>query len=321
MNGYQVLSKLLRVDSESREEALKLYRVHFPCSFSRGTQGEGAMSSGTLYFNPEYDFLHLSPEWRLKETMVEFLYHLKTIHDHRHIGLLNLAVELNDLTANDLYMFQPSDLSPLAKEAVVETLVQLREVFFISMVRAGRQKYGLMSGMDASHTFLNRSFPIMAMSPTFERLRRDPRPIAHDLKRVYTGMSDRRQMLDLWRRLLTIFHVSPLYIEYRFLLTFDPTILIDPISDRRSGRRWLRREDDRWRRNEDWPLLSGCKKAPVEDLDMVVRPVFGFWLFPLNALGPFSEKGLSDEGRYQPLREQLSNMTEHWPELALSDLS
>ena len=77
VDGYQVLSKLLRVNSESREAALGFYRVHLPCILKRGSIFEETKAPGFLYFNPEYDFLHISPEPPVKDTLVNFLYHLK----------------------------------------------------------------------------------------------------------------------------------------------------------------------------------------------------------------------------------------------------
>src|SRR5947207_4121001 len=74
VDGCQVLSKLLRVTSESREEALKFYRVHLPCRFTGGPTGEGTTCPGTLHFNPEYDFLRIIPGYPVKDTLVDFLY-------------------------------------------------------------------------------------------------------------------------------------------------------------------------------------------------------------------------------------------------------
>lgn len=109
VDGSQFLSKLLRVNSESREEALIFFRVHLPCRFIGGATREAPMGHGTLHFNPEWDFLHVSAERPAKDTLVDFLYHLKTIHDPRHVGLLNLAVDGNGLNGNDLYGLQSSD--------------------------------------------------------------------------------------------------------------------------------------------------------------------------------------------------------------------
>ena len=327
----KVLSKFLRVNRESREEALKF---HLSSRRPGAAPGEGTTSPGTLHFNSEYEFLHISPTWPVKDTLVDFLYHLKTTHDPRHVGLPNLAVDLNGLNGNDLYMLQSSDLDSEVRTAFVETLTQIHEVFFVSTPRVGRQIFGLMSGIPTSETMFNRSFPIMAMTPTFERLHRDPRPIAQDLRKVFTGTADSRHMLHLWLQLLKKWRVSPPQIEYRFLLAFDPTMGGDQISDRRSAKRLLQKEDDIWRnpsgggsdesffkkKNVKWPIGASSEKFHDEDLEKAVRPAFGFWLFPVDALGPLHEEGLSEDEGFRPKAKRMLDMTEQWPELALSSL-
>ncbi|KAL9102614.1 MAG: hypothetical protein Q9163_002258 [Psora crenata] len=323
--GSQLLSKLLLVNRESREEALSFYRVHLPCRFA-----EGARVHGTVYLNPEWDFLHISAEWPAKNTLVDFLYHLKTSHDPRHIGLLNLAVDGNGLSANGLNRLQSSDLDFEARSAFVETLAQLREVSFISTPRVGRQILGGWSGLGTWETIFNRSFPILPTTPTFELLQRDPRPIAQDLKKVI-GLADLRGVLQLWLQLLRKWRISPSGIEHRFFLAFDPTIAGDRISDRTSAKIWLQKEDDQWNgrapddcflqnKKVEWPIGAQHEKYKNEDLEKAVRPAFGFWLFPVEALGLINEEGLLEEKGSRPTHGPFLNMTDHWPQLALSSL-
>ena len=341
VGGYQVLSKLLRVTSESRQAALEFYRVHLPCGLTVEPIGEGKPKPGTLYFNPEYDFLQIRSGCPANDTLVNFLYHLKYTFDPRRVGLLNLAMSTNDLNANDLHQLEPSELDSGIKQAFLETLAQLHDVFFVSTPRAGRQILGPLSGILTSETILNRSLPIKAWAPTFERRNRDPRPIAEDLKHVFVGTSDPRTMLHSWRRLLKKWNVSPPYIEYRFLLTFHPS-LSQPrmVSDRESAQTWLEKDDARWRdlfeddsadstnpfasyfkkKNLDWPWGPKLEKFKNEDLEKAVKPAFGFWLFPVNALGAFPEEGLSEDEGFRPKTKQLLDLTQYWPELALSSL-
>ncbi len=102
--GYHVLSKLLLVSSEARAEALRFYRVHFPCAFSAETRNWETQTEamalallhpGTFYFNPEHDILHLVPGGHLQETLVDFFHHLKATYDPRHVGALDLAIVVN----------------------------------------------------------------------------------------------------------------------------------------------------------------------------------------------------------------------------------
>ena len=48
VDGCQVLSKLLRVNRESREEALFFHRVHIRCRFTGGARREVLTGNGTL---------------------------------------------------------------------------------------------------------------------------------------------------------------------------------------------------------------------------------------------------------------------------------
>ena len=330
VEGSQLLSKLLRVNKESREESLLFYRVHLPCRFISGAIREERTGRGTLHFNPEWDFLHISADWPAKDTLISFLYHLKTIHDPRHVGLLNLAVDGNDLTGNDVYSLQSSDLDSEARSAFVETLTQLREVWFVSYPRYGRQIVGILSGLGTSETVFNRSLPVMTASPTFERLHRDPRPIGKDLKAL-TGFFNPRDVAGLWLRLLKKWRTCPPEIEYRFLLAFDPTLGGGQISDRKSANAWLQKDDDQWNGHAPddgflknskfrWPVGAEDEKYKNEDLEKAVKPAFGFWLFPVEAFGPIDENRLFDDEESRIGPKSFGNMTEHWPELALSSL-
>lgn len=83
------------------------------------------------------------------------------------------------------------------------------------------------------------------MVPIFERLYRDPRPIAQDLKALI-GMAGSRDVIQLWLQLLKQWRIVSLGIEYRFLLTFDPTVAGDQISNGTSAKTWSQKDDDQW---------------------------------------------------------------------------
>jgi len=74
---------------------LAFYRVHIPCKFVKLPQQrmpyEKITISDTLYFNPEYDFLKIRSEYFIQDTLIDFLYRLKTVFDPRHIGLLKAS--------------------------------------------------------------------------------------------------------------------------------------------------------------------------------------------------------------------------------------
>ena len=335
VDGYQALSKLLRINSESRWVALGFYRVRIPCWFrERGLSQEVKSKPGLLLFNPEHDFLHISSRPLVEDTLIDFLYHLKTTYDPRRTGLLKLMVEYNDLVPFQLYDPESSHLSPEAESAFRETLTQLREVFFGSSTRAGRQITGPLSGLSYSKdTIFNRSLPIMAASPAFDRLHHDPRPIAPDLRRIWIKTFHPQSALRQWRELLEKLRISPTQTQHRLYLAFAPTRDDDQIHGRDSAARWLQKEDDVWTGADQTKTRSGKDqkessfarfldekkyKMPIgaqseeykdEDLEKAVKPAFGFWLFPVNAVdAPLGDNNWSMD---------LSN---HLPELALSSL-
>lgn len=342
VDGHQMLSKLMRVNNEARCAALSFYRVHIPCTLKHGIAGEEVMKPGTFYFNPEYDFLWIYPGIWAKNTLIDFVYHLKHTHDPRHVGLLNLALDTHSLNATDLNLLEPSSLESELRETFVETITQLREVFFVEKVYAGRQILGLLSGIPTSETIFNRSFPIMATTPSFERLRRDPRSIAGDLRQVYVE-SDPLSLFHRWQRLLKKWGISPSEIEYRLMLTFSPPGGQFPIFDQESAKRWVEKEDwewtGKWRLDDSvidanlalryFDITDRVTKYPVgalhdkyksEDLERAVRPAFGFWLFPMDAFGTLPEEAVLEEAWFRPFTKELLNMTEHWPELGLLSL-
>ena len=329
LKGCQVFSKFLRVNTESRDAALKFYRVHLPCTFL----WEGTTRPGTLHLNPEHDFLQINYQSPVKDTLVDFLYHLKTTFDPRHVGLLNLAVDHNAICGYDLHALEPSDLESEVKTAFVETLTKLQEVFFVSIEKAGRSIIGPLSGLPTSETLFDRGVPIMATPPTFERLLRDPRSISQDLEKVFTGTPDLRLMRQTWLRLLKNWGISTSRSEYRFLISFKPSLVGTQISDRSSATRWLQQEDDTWRNPvaHDPEVAFGIKKfqGPTdtfrekvenEDLEKAVRPAFGFWLFPVDALGPLQEKGVAEKQGFTFVPKRMLDMTRSWPELGLLSL-
>ena len=332
VDGCQLLSKFLRVDQESREEVLKLYRVHLPCRFTGGTSKQGPATHGTLHINPECDTLYLNAEWPAKNTLIAFIHRLKTIYDPRHIGLLNLAIAINGLQGNDIIEVEPSGLESDTRSAFAETLTQLREVWFVSISLVGRQIVGPLMGFGMAGALFNRAFPIASTVPTFELLPRDPRSISKDLEKTH-GLASSRDALEYWLQLLKKWQISPQKVMYRSFLAFNPRIVGGSnIFDQVSARAWLQKEEDQWNGKgpgdgflpkdveAKWPVGSHDERYRNEDLENAVRPAFGFWLFPVEALGRIGKDGLLVDEERCPRGERFRDMTEHWPELGLSNL-
>ena len=345
VNGTHLYSKYMRINQESRKEALKFHRVHLPCRFTtdgntfpeRGGGAEGAKNHGTLHFNPEWDILHINAEWPAQDILIPFLHRLKTLHDPRHVGLVNLA--LTGLSGCDILNVQPSAIPSQIRSGFAETLAQLQEVWFVSTPVVGRQIAGPLGKyeMGTTEAMYNRSLPIATTLPTFERFPQDPRSISKDLENT-PGLDYKREVMQYWLQLLKKWQIPAQNnkIKYKFLLSFNPEHLrsgcsIKQISSQSSAKTWLQEQEDHWN-GRGYPDTSQSKfmqaQYPIgaqdpnyvdEDLGNAVRPAFGFWLFPLEALGRIGEDGLLVE-ETRPSNEKLRDMTGHWPELGLSVL-
>ncbi|KAF4450071.1 acyl- oxidase [Fusarium austroafricanum] len=324
VQGQQVLSKLLRVNKESRMVALSFYRVHLPCWLTRGASKKDLWVPGTVYYNPEYDFLHIQ-----QDTMhfVDFVYKLKTDHDPRHIGLRNLAL-CSNMMGTGLHGIQPSRISPPTMKAFREVLAGLHEVWFVNIQTLVRQLCGRETGWPImEETFFDRSFPIAAMSLRFDRIGQDPRPISNDLRGLHT--INPYYQYESWLRALDKLGVKRTGIQYRFLLAFTPGNEDDDIYNYEDATKWLKKEDDIWtgKYKSDGPFSSlNLTETPAselprfrdEDLNKAVRPAIGFWLFPVDAFC----KDSSSTGSH-PSHPRITGLdiAEHWPELAVSRIS
>jgi hypothetical protein len=148
-------------------------------------------------------------------------------------------------------------------------------------------------------TFFERSFPISAASPSFDRIGPDPRTVENDLSHLH--VLDPNGLYDSWLHILSKIDVKPTEERYRVLLAFKPHC--KGIYNLKDAEYWLQKEDRRW-------MAKSIGKGPFaeldigrmpasetpgfrdEDLDKAVKPAFGFWLFPVDA---FSDENKSAE--------------------------
>lgn len=297
------------------------------------------MKWGIIYFNPEHDFLHITPRWSVKHTLFNFMYHLKTTYDPRGIGLLKLVVEVNDLAGNDLHLIDPStpELDGKSKMAFTQIVTNLREVIFYSTIRAGRQILGYHNGVFTPEIIYNRSFPIEAKVPTFDRLPRDPRAIGEHLKQVYIGLQDHRDQIHLWHQLLKNWGITSPEIEYKWHIAFEPPET-EVIVDHKSANEFMQKEENLWNGIEEpaekpvfpslwksgykFPVGAESARYKNEDLETAVKPAFGFWLFPIDVLEPVGKNRAPEERHLGPNdpRPVLWDFSETWPELWVASL-
>lgn len=214
VSGRQILSKLLRVNRESREETLQFYRVHIPCTFEDETKEN--QGSHTLYFNPEFDFLQITPSLLIEETLLDFIYRLKTQWDPHHIGLLNMAIDFGGTMRSAVDWIEPSKFRYKTRKALEDVFTGLHEVFFVHTTGFGYRLLNWKSGLGNSEGLFNRSYPIYAHVPTFKRFKTDPRPVRDDLRKTVFER-DLRTIHD-WHRMLAKLRVSAPQIKYKLFL-------------------------------------------------------------------------------------------------------
>jgi 2EXR family len=316
VSGYQLMNNCLRVCRESRAEVLRFYRLHIPCRLTSNFGPEvepDKTKPGTIYVNPEHDFLHISslmaPLEMPEMFFVDFVTRLKRVYDPRHIGLLNLVLDSNDISRllpsnNHGHRYAP------VPELFLETIKRLQEVWLLQKQAFGRLNLSLLSGTSSTDIFFTRSFPIIPLTPNFELFGPDPRPISQDLKRL--NVDDPRRSFSAWRAALKHWDIPVSNnTSYKFLVAYE----MGNAYDKATARKALEREDGRWRN----PEVGKGKTVELEDLAKAVKPAFGFWLFPVDAFGPFGRDGEPVSNGETNGRE-YKDLSAFYPELALSTL-
>ncbi|KAI1454817.1 hypothetical protein F4805DRAFT_299305 [Annulohypoxylon moriforme] len=225
VGGYKTVSKLFRVNRESRRSALEFYRVHLQCWLTKSLNDDAAtMEPGIVHINPEYDFIQFISGNSDMSKELQFIHDLKTIHDPRHVGLLNLAITFHQLLR--VNKIDPSTLNPSLKRVIVETLCQLEEVYFVMPIaHTGFQRICMRvcpAYLKNLHSQQNHSIPVTVMAPSFNSLAHNAKPadsvLCHRLDQLHRVSM---RMTSLWRDLMHM-HLGgrpSKQTEYRVLLT------------------------------------------------------------------------------------------------------
>lgn len=322
---------LLCVNRESRKVVLDFYRIHIPalCGGNHracyGPHGHCFLENMTLRINPEHDVLQITAEEPVKRTLVDFLWDLKA-YDPKGVGLLKLATSMMEFCCNDLQYLKRSDLLLIRqRQALVKTLSQLQEVWFINM-EPGRDLY--QRSADGSETIV----PYGIKMAGYESVGPDTREGAElELQRVYMGSVDPRELIWRWRRLLHTWeiHHPQGQVKYRLMLAQQQYPWKDGPTVRGLSRIMkalnLR---DRDRFNEDKIFRpSACEAGRGLSPDQV-KPdecaatktaAIGFWSFPIEAVGEIGEGKRLRDLDYEPNR--ILDMRSHWPELLLAKMA
>lgn len=191
------ISKLFRVCSESRQAALRFYRVQIPCYYKQ--RGHSPIE-GTFYFHPELDTLHIVGSLMYFAMFADRLWG----HDPRRAGLLNLALTGQTTSCQHHYLGF-SMRKDHQRDLLRPALQRLRRVTFGFAAIIGRgfpciQNFaglwdelpGYKASMECQNQ-IRRSRPLLASISKFDRLPMDPRAIDEELKRVYIGAGDPRK--------------------------------------------------------------------------------------------------------------------------------
>lgn len=333
-------SVLMRVSSEAREAALRFYRLPLRRGLVPGRAGPPVM------INPEHDFLHISFNLgddgdRVEQSAVQYLPNLLLdlkAWDPQRVGLLNLAVDERAL--EEMQRLHDDDLGEPpegpARDALVSTLSQLREVFWVclSSSQGARAVMGAFSGIPGEDKWrFNRSYPI---KPTwavggFERLRADPRQIGEDLRRVYAGQRDARGAARRWAEIMDKWGAEPAEkrkeTECRYLLASVRPFYEESIKGRETARQWLEWEDEHWNTglaqlsDGDFSHDASGTAVPVDKTEppqQTPQSAVGFWLLSEDALGPIPQGG--EQGGERLVSRRMVDLREHWPALCVADL-
>ncbi|KAK0730230.1 hypothetical protein B0H67DRAFT_561124 [Lasiosphaeris hirsuta] len=334
-NGLHLHTKLLRVSRESREVALRFYRLHIPCYVrtSRSSpllEEEPRGQQTTLYLNPEFDFVHLRVHGLVEHTALDFgsFVHDLKAHDPRGVGLVNLALDTNGISflhesLVGSYARVQAELAVPCRASLVDTLSQLRNVVWMADSHYGRAIMGPLQDFGDAGVRFNHSMPVKPATSAFDLWSRDPRPAAQvgpDLRYVLTAGRDPRQMHVQWTEVLQRWSIVPRHgpITERVLFAHEPPPYEPPIYNVGTADGFLAEEEESWiqgQHHRQFWVRKWAGRLPVEspeELERAARPAIGFWLFPVEALG-----GL--EGDITGSKK-IFDMTGYWPELALARL-
>ena len=83
-------------------------------------------------------------------------------------------------------------------------------------------------------------------------------------------------------------NISAARLEYRVLLSSEPSWRSPPISDFSNAQHCLQEDDCVWRYSsigEGAGSVNDVGLPSLQDLEHTVERAFGFWLFPLEAFG------------------------------------
>ncbi|KAG8159593.1 hypothetical protein KVR01_010230 [Diaporthe batatas] len=340
VDDHRLDHPLLAVNREARQVVMDFYRIQIPCprALSRGSHANRQQNDRqvkTFFFNPEHDVLQVRAEEPVNRTLIDFLWDLKA-YDPKGVGLLKMATDIKTFCENDLRFLKRSDLLLIRqRQALVETLSQLQEVWFINTEPA---KNGFVMGQ-GSLRGSPPTYPSGCKPVEFESIGLDTREGAESaLQSVYVGIIDPRELIWRWKKLLRTWeiHHARGQVRYRVIVAqrqFSSEYGKNGGSITRKMRELSLGPSDqvgkhlrsqscacqyctcevsgpslRDHAGPEGPKSSGSTIAPV-----------GFWSFPTEALGEIGEGETLSDMDFQ--HNRFLDMRNYWPELLVANVA
>ncbi|KAJ4249762.1 hypothetical protein NW762_012103 [Fusarium torreyae] len=278
--GRCPISKLFRINRETRHIARCFYRVQIPCVY----RWQSVEVDGIFYFNPELDILKLNSHCELSdrarglkvasEYFAEFAHRI-WLNDRRQVGIINLGLE-SFYPQTDYFELCLAKGSTI--DLLRDVLRRLECVYFISCVCFSPTWFSTLSEYMALKRTYPRIQPVMIYASAFERIPQDPR--STDLRTVYVGKANPRKQVVAWRTMLSRLQVRG-KIGYRYMLARRVTAMTEN-HDLNTALAWVKKSD----RKRKARMLN--RRRPDDELFRRMQQesqiAFGFWLFPIECL-------------------------------------
>ncbi|KAF5007213.1 hypothetical protein FDECE_6447 [Fusarium decemcellulare] len=304
LTEFQPISKLAHVNSESREITSRFYRVQLPCRYRWDGKDD---FDGIFYFNPELDTLEV--RGKLFADFAQDLW----VRDPRHVGLINVALDEIQFIAQPPDNFghhRKRDVYKSGIDHLRQALSRLERVIFIYLGGLQRMFIGEPRRSDGRSREMHLYRPIMAAVPKFDRLSHDPRSLVKPtLDAVYLTNTDPRVTIRRWFKLLATCKVKHDHeVEYSFMVAYGGRNMrrykrgedfsVDPgwfreespnpvITNRNEAVDWVQEQEARWKAYLQY--FQEEMSMPYPQQERPSHPVVGFWLFPIEALGPLPD--------------------------------
>ncbi|KAI0160509.1 hypothetical protein GGR57DRAFT_455590 [Xylariaceae sp. FL1272] len=330
VNGFQLLSKLLRVNSEARTATLEFYHLKLPCILVNPGGEDSAARLGVLPFNPVYDCLWVEKSRRL-HPLCELL-QASIANDKHQIGVRSMALSIND----DMELFRglhaEDNTIPQYDSAICKNI---REIHFVTEVSSygaqlAKERYNddrhRNTPAQSSRPFAHRRkisqeyAPLSSGIPSFELLAHDPRPIKDDIARLFLGHTNiSGSIFRATRRLSSHYGLDASNVSsYVLFMCRDENLGVQaphsphdaPFVHRKRLSASKPKVSELVSRVTPNSHLTSDEETQGEETCAVV----GFWLFPLSAFH-----------RYNNLPHPIGSlrvwdMSESWPQLGLFHL-